>query len=278
MKCVHKVILFGAIMLTLVTSCRAPKDVAYFQDLKTGSVSVASSLTDIRIKPEDKLSIVVNTSDPALNALFNLVQDRKRLRSSSVTNLGEEYGYESAESTSYYTVDPDGNISFPVLGKLHVAGLTRYQIASLISTELKSRDLVKDPVVTVEYGNLGVSVIGDVRTPGRYEFNRDRLTLLDALAMAGDLLTTGRRDNVVVIRESVKGKRESYRVDLTDLQKLMESPVYYLQQDDVVYVEPNDKKKREATPSGNTAYSPSFWVSIASVGITVATLIATLVK
>lgn len=265
-------------MLTLVTSCRAPKDVAYFQDLKTGSVSVASSLTDIRIKPEDKLSIVVNTSDPALNALFNLVQDRKRLRSSSVTNLGEEYGYESAESTSYYTVDPDGNISFPVLGKLHVAGLTRYQIASLISTELKSRDLVKDPVVTVEYGNLGVSVIGDVRTPGRYEFNRDRLTLLDALAMAGDLLTTGRRDNVVVIRESVKGKRESYRVDLTDLQKLMESPVYYLQQDDVVYVEPNDKKKREATPSGNTAYSPSFWVSIASVGITVATLIATLVK
>ena len=274
----NKSAILCASLLIALASCTTPKDVAYFQDIKTGNTTQIQHQMDIRIRPEDKIAIMVTTSDPSLSTLFNLVQEQKRVLSTSATKLGETSTYQGNGETSYYTVDPQGNINFPVLGKIHVGGMTRYEVASYIENELKGRELVKDPIVTVEYGNMGVSVLGDVVKPGRYEFNKDRLTILDALAMAEDLQTTGRRDNVTVIREAVKGQQQTFQVDLTDMAALTQSPAYYLQQNDVIYVEPNDKKKREATPQGNATYSPSFWVSIASVGITVATLIATLTK
>ena len=114
--------------------------------------------------------------------------------------------------------------------------------------------------------------------PGRYEFNKDRVSIIDALAMAKDLTPNGVRENVIVLRETGDGKQQAYRIDLTDMAGIAGSPVYYLQQNDVIYVEPNDKKKRETTASGNSAYNPSFWVSIGSLGLTVATLVITLTK
>lgn len=265
--------------MLLLGSCSTPKNITYFPDLATGSIVQAESQLEIRVKPEDKLSIVVSTQDPALSMLFNLVTTQNRLgqTTSSVSSVGGASATSNGQ-VSYYTVDSYGDIVFPVLGKLHLAGLTRGQVAEKITDDLVKADLVKDPIVTVEFVNTGISIIGEVKSPGRYEFNKDRLTIIDAIAMAGDLTINGMRENILVMRNLGDGKQEAYRINLLNAQELATSPVYYLQQDDVIYVEPNDKAKRETTPNGNTPYTPSFWVSMGSFGITIATLIITLTK
>ncbi len=260
----------------MMASCSTPKNITYFPELNTGSVIQAERQLEIRVKPEDKLSIVVSTQDPALSALFNLVTVQNRLNTTSSSNSGS--AASSSGQVSLYTVDSFGDINFPVIGKIHIAGLTREQVAEHIEEELVKQDLVKDPIVTVEFANTGISVIGEVASPGRYEFNKDRLTIIDAIAMAGDLTINGLRENILVMRSTGDGRQEAYRVNLLDAQELASSPVFYLQQDDVIYVEPNDKKKRETTPNGNTPYTPSFWVSMGSFGVTIATLIITLTK
>lgn len=231
----------------------------------------AERVLDIKVQPEDKLSIVVSTQDPALSTLFNLVTVQNRLGSTSGTSSSGGSG-----QVSYYMVDSSGYINFPVLGKIRIAGMSRERVAEYIAEQLVSRDLVKDPIVTVDFANTGISIIGEVASPGRYEFNKDHLTIIDAIAMAGDLTINGERENILVLRNIGDGKQEAYRVNLLNAQGLASSPVFYLQQDDVIYVEPNDKKKRETTPNGNTPYTPSFWISMGSVGITIATLIITL--
>ena len=263
----------------LLGSCSTPKNITYFPDLGTGAVVQAERQLDIRVKPEDKLSIVVNTQDPALSALFNLLQVQNRLggTTSTTKSVGSASGGGNGQ-VAYYTVDSAGDINFPVIGKLHIAGMTREQVANYVAEQLVGKDLVKDPIVTVEFANTGISVIGEVSAPGRYEFNKDHLTIIDAIAMAGDLTISGMRENILVLRNVGDGKQEAYRVNLLDAQSLASSPVFYLQQDDVIYVEPNDKKKRETTPNGNTPYTPSFWVSMGSFGLTIATLIITLTK
>lgn len=276
-----KITLMGAIVasLLLATSCSTPKNITYFPELNTGAVVQAERQLEIRVKPEDKLSIIVNTQDPALSALFNLVQIQNRIggTTSSTRTVGSSNAL-SGNQIAYYTVDSFGDINFPVIGKIHIAGMSREEIANYIVEELVGRDLVKDPIVTVEFANTGISVIGEVASPGRYEFNKDKLTIIDAIAMAGDLTINGLRENILVMRNVGYGKQEAYRVNLLNAQELASSPVFYLQQDDIIYVEPNDKKKRETTPNGNTPYTPSFWVSMGSFGVTIATLIITLTK
>lgn len=259
--------------LMAVTSCSTPKDITYFQEQTTGSIVQAARVLDVKVKPEDKLSIVVSTQDPALSQLFNLVTTQNRL-----DNTFSSGGSSSNGQVSYYTVDSYGDINFPVVGKIHIAGLSREEVADKIVKELTSRKLVIDPIVTVEFANTHIAVIGEVASPGRYNFNEDHITIIDAIAMAGDLTVNGVRDNILVMRQTEEGKQESYRVDLTNASSLASSPVFYLQQDDVIYVEPNDKKKRETTPNGNTPYTPSFWVSMGSFAVTIATLIITLAK
>lgn len=269
---------FIAAALTL-GSCSTPKNISYFQDVATGTVIDPAKQLDIKVKPEDKLSIIVTTQDPALSGLFNLVTTPNRI--GQTTSATSQIGSASASSsgqTAYYTVDRQGNINFPVLGELHIAGMNRYEIAEHIEKLLKEKNLVKDPIVTVEFANTGISIIGEVSSPGRYEFNKDQLTIIDAIAMAGDLTISGERENILVMRKTADGKQEGYRIDLTDLQNLADSPAYYLQQDDIIYVQPNNKKKRDTTPNGNTPYTPAFWVSMGSFAITIATLILTLTK
>ena len=269
-----------ASFLILATSCSTPKDITYFQDMTAGKILNPEYVAPIRIKPEDKLSITVSTQDPALSAMFNLVQVQNRLQSStqsthtsgsSVSNTGNNY-------VSYYTVNPKGYIDFPVLGKLHIAGMTRFELSDYISELLVSRNLVKDPIVTVEYANTGITILGQVTSPGRYEFNKDHLNIVDAIAMAGDLQLNGKRQDILVMREEPDGATKAYRVNLLDMDELAASPVYYIQQNDVIYVEPNDKIKRETTPNGNTPYTPSFWVSVGSFAVTIATLIISLTR
>lgn len=271
-----KHILVALLSALLLCGCSTPKNVTYFPELQTGETMIANHVYDIKVRPEDKLSIVVSTQDPALSTLFNLVTTQNRIGQSTSSTSTVGAASSSGGQLSYYTVDSNGDINFPVVGKIHIAGLTREQVAAKVTDELVKSDLLKNPIVTVEYANTGISVIGEVKSPGRYEFNRDHLTIIDAIAMAGDLTRNGVRDNILVMRNIGEGKQRAYRVNLLNAQELASSPAFYLQQEDVVYVEPNDKAKRETLPTGNTPYTPSFWISIGSFAITIATLIITL--
>jgi len=184
-------------------------------------------------------------------------------------------GNVSSSSTGLmlaYTVDEQGDIDFPVLGKVAVQGMTRKEVAAYLRGRLISRDLVKDPIVTVEYVNLSVSVLGEVNRPGRIDILRDNFTVLDAIADAGDLTINGKRENVMVMRE-VDGEDQTYIVNLCDRQSLLLSPAFYLQQNDVVYVTPSRKRQRDANSIGNTFSQPGFWISVASLLTTVTALL-----
>lgn len=171
---------------------------------------------------------------------------------------------------STYTVDSNGDIEFPVLGKVHIAGLTRQQVSEKIARDLIQGKWVSDPVVTVEFANLRFSVVGEVNSPGTYPIVNDRMTLLEAIAKAGDLTPFGERE-IMVIREE-GGKRVKYLVNLKD-NTMFESPAYYLQQNDVIYVQPNKAVARKAEDNPNNLKSISLWTSIASLLTTVAVLI-----
>jgi polysaccharide export outer membrane protein len=269
MKRLYIVIAFFAIMVSTFTSCKTPSDITYFQDMDSiANLTVANPL-EIKIRPEDKLSIVVKSKDPALADLFNLAFITRRLGYSATSAGGND-------NMSVYTVDADGMIDFPVIGMLKVAGLSRREISNLIKNELISRELVKDPTVTVEYDNMYVSVLGEVNNPGRYNINRDRVTILDVIGMAGDLTIYGKRQSVVLIR-NIDGKTSTYRVDLTKIDDVYRSPAYNIQQNDVVYVEPNDTRARQSTVNGNNLRSTSFWISLASLLTSMGVLIVNII-
>ena len=267
-------------VLMIATGCKTPEDVAYFQDTTQDTIIIPSN-GEIKIEPNDKLTIVVKTMDPAVSALFNLSSVTERVGEGGVTTNPTGIINNTNNSTmnsgiSKYTVTSQGTIDFPVLGVLKVAGMTRNELAGFIKGELMGRNLAKDPVVTVEFANMGVSLLGDVTKPGMYELNKDNLTLLEAISMAGDLTLQGRRDNIAVIRE-IDGKVSTYRVDITNLKELAQSPVYYLKQGDIVYVEPNDMKKRQTTTNGNNVYTTGFWISVASLLTSITTTVGVFV-
>ena len=253
----------------LLASCASIENINYFQDAQKFNISVPVQPSMITIQPKDQVFIFVKCSDVELTTLFNLPYVTQR--------LGQTTG-SSASAASYpngivgYTVDQTGYIDFPVLGRIRIQGLTREQTADFIKNALISRELALDPVVTVDFANLSVAVLGDVKAPGRYFIDRDDFTILDAIARAGDLNITGIREKVIVLRME-DNVQKSYFVDLTSAQSLYTSPVYYLQQNDVVVVNPNDKRARESTVNGNNVRSSSFWISIASLAASVATLI-----
>jgi polysaccharide export outer membrane protein len=227
-----------------------------------------------RLRPKDKINIVINSTDPMLVSQFNL---------SSSTNTLQALGTDRAPITSVgnsnsrgqilaYTVDEQGDIEFPVLGKIAVAGHTRQEVASYLRTRLIARDLVKDPIVIVEYVNLGVVVLGEVNRPGRVDVMKDYFTILDAITFAGDLTINGQRDNVMVFRE-IDGEDQTFVINLCDRQDVLSSPAFYLQQNDVVYVSPNPKRRREANSAGNTFTQPSTWISLSSLLTTITALL-----
>lgn len=257
-----------SLALLLLASCSTPKDIAYFQDLQQGNSELKIASTgEIKVQPKDKLSILVNSQDIRLTNQFNLPVVSQLLGVST-----QQGGQPTSQGITGYTVDSEGNIDFPIIGKLHVGGLTREEVASFIKDQLVSKDLIKDPVVTVGFMNLGISVMGEVVKPGRYNIDRDNITILEALSMAGDLTIYGKRNNILVLRNE-NGKQEVYKVNLCSAKDLYASPVYNLQQNDIVYVEPNDTKARQSTVNGNTVRSTSFWISLASLLTSIAILI-----
>lgn len=252
-----KIVSFLTVVVA-VCACGNVTNIAYIQDLNDSFETSAGDKAMLRARPDDKLSIVVSSKDPLLADLFNLPIVAHRVGYSQSSSLS------TSQQVSCYTVDPEGYIDFPILGKVHIEGLTRSEIADTIKGELISRDLIKDPVVTVEFGNHYVSVLGEVTRQGRYALDRDQTSIFDVLAMAGDLTIYGERENVKVLRET-DGKQRIYEVDLTSGEKLLKSPVFYMQQGDVIYVEPNKTRTLQSTLNGNSVRSTSFWFSLGSL-------------
>jgi len=251
---------FFAVLL-LLASCATNKQISYFQDIPINedTTQAATLSPEIKLRPEDKISIIVNSKDPELTNLFNLPYTARILGQPSETPAA------SSQGTSGYIVKGDGTIDFPVLGSINVADKTRDEVSTYIKQQLISQNLVNDPVVTVEFVNLQFSVMGEVKAPGTYKINRDRVTLLDAISQAGDMTIYGKRDNVLVLRPDTVGKLSAYHVDMRSFDNVVNSPVYYIHQNDYIYVEPNKKRANESTVNGNTVQSASFWISIVSL-------------
>ncbi len=273
--------LITGMIALIMTGCGVPKDVAYFQDVDPAVILETAKSAPIKVKPGDKLSIIVKSKDPQLSALFNLPVYSSRVGQGGSTNgTGAElrpYTGGQSESVASYTVSPAGYIDFPVLGDIKVEGMTRAELSGYIKGELVGRELVKDPTVLVDFLSTGISVLGEVSRPGRYDLNRDDINIIEALTLAGDLTINGQRENVKVVRIE-DGKVNTYVLDLTDAASLVKSPAFYLSQNDVIYVEPNAQKKRSSTVNGNNALSVSFWVSVASLLTSVVTTIAVFIN
>jgi Periplasmic protein involved in polysaccharide export len=270
-----KNLLFIIAAVLLLASCNTSKRITYFQDIqdyKDASADAVPPAPEIRLRPDDKISIIVNSKDPELTALFNLPYTTRVLGAQT-----ENISSSSSYGTSGYIVKRDGTIDFPVLGSVQAAGKTRDELSAFIKNELISQGLVNDPVVTVEFINLQFSVMGEVRTPGSYKITRDYVTILDALSMAGDLNINGKRENVLVLRPDSIGKLTAYTVDMRSFASVQNSPVYYIHQNDYIYVEPNKKKANESTVNANTVQSAAFWISVASFLASVASTVSVIV-
>lgn len=247
-------------------SCTTPKNITYFNDVNNGATIAIAESKGITLKPNDKLSIIVNTKSSELNNILNLPVTTQVIGSSEMQSLNQGQG------TSGYTIDPDGNIDFPLIGKVKAAGYTRTELAAKLKELLETKDAAKDAVVTVEFLNIGFSVMGEVNSPGFHAFINDKTTLLQGLSRAGDMNLYGNRNNVKVIRMQ-DGKQQVYVVDLQNTEALMKSPAYILQQNDIIYVEPNNYRKRQATANASEVTKASFWLSAVSAIATLAVLI-----
>lgn len=250
----------------LLASCNSTKRVGYLQDTELFKEKQIETEHTITLQPQDAVTIVISSKDPKLAALFNLPKITFR---AGATQLSSAAAYDS--QISQYTIDMQGYIDFPVLGRVKIIGYMREEVAEFIKKKLIEENLVKDPVVTVEYVNLYYSIIGEVAKPGRYRIDRDKVNLFDAISAAGDLTILGKRDCVFVTRES-EGKRITYKVDLRSA-KIFDSPAYYIHQSDIIYIQPNKVRANQSTINGNSSRNVTTWISIASLLTTLGVLI-----
>ena len=264
--------------MLLLAGCRAPKNIVYMQDISEGTEISTVPSAPIRLKPMDQISIVVNCVDPQVSAMFNLPYFNRRIGEAQSLTGGSGNISNTSGNIAGYTVDSDGNIDFPVLGKINVQGKTRAEVCEYVKQLLINSKQIKDPIVTVEFMNLGFSVLGEVTRPGRYRIDRDEFTIFDALSLAGDLTINGLRQNVALVRDYGTDKERVFTMDLTKSTGIYSSPAYYIQQGDLIYVTPNKKKLRESTVIGNTTLTPSFWISLVSSVTSIAVSLAVLMS
>ena len=248
----RRFLLFGLVAL-LMSSCNTSKEIIYLQDVRLESPEEIKAAETITIEPKDMLSIVVSSSQPDAARIFNLP-----IMATQASN--GDLMYDSY--LNGYVVDGDGYIDFPVVGKIKASGLNRWQLQDRIMETLRDKKLLDDPVVTVDFMNFKVSILGEVTAPGTYSIKSDKVSVLEAIAMARDLTIYGKRDEVYVIREE-GGQRHSYKLDLRS-SDIFDSPAYYLKQNDVIYVQPNKMRAGQSTINENNVKSVSLWISVAS--------------
>lgn len=261
----------------LGSSCTEVRNLAYFQRLDKSASQLSQegkasananqlNLYEARIKPKDILSITIVSTEPEASRMYNLIMPQ-------ITESTYQNQLMSEPTLQTYLVDNDGFIEFPVFGKINVKGLSRKELEQMLHNKLAAAFSKEAPIITIRFENYSINVLGEVQRPGKYETKNDKITIFDALAMAGDLTIYGRRDNVKILRERADGYKMYITVNLTD-RNIILSPAYYLEQNDVVYVEPNKSRSR----SSNYGAAESFGISSLSVLLTLTSLVFTVFK
>jgi polysaccharide export outer membrane protein len=245
-------------LVILIFSCKPRKELVYYQNIDSLGSSASANTYEIKIQPDDLLLIIVSAEDAESAIPFNLTTV------SVPTTVGMSSSFNGQLSLQTYLVDASGAITFPVIGKLQVGGLSRSELQQLLETRIAK--YIKNPIINMRRMNFKISIQGEVTAPGTYTINSDRVTLIEAVSLAKDLTIYGKRDNILIVRE-VNGVKTYNRVDITKAD-FINSPFYYLAQNDVVYVEPNKVKINGAAVGSNT----SVLISVTSLVITLITL------
>lgn len=249
----------------LLSGCSSYKKVPYLQDEHVmKNIQESRPMHDVKIMPKDLLTITVNTADPEVEVadFFNLTIQSSF--NSARSSLSQQ------PTLQQYLVSNEGTIDFPVLGNLHVSGLTKGEVEDLIREKLGV--YLQNPIVTVRMANYKISVLGEVTRPGIFTVNYEKINIFEALSLAGDLTIWGMRDNVKLIREDALGNSEVISLNLNKTD-IVNSPYYYLQQNDVLYVTPNKSKAKNS----GIGQSTSLWFSAAGTLISIANIIATFI-
>ena len=252
----HFKIIFSVILISLLTSCASKKDVLYLQDIQNLAEQSEAMFSEPVLQPNDLLYIQVSAIDMETVAPFNLISSARGLLDSNTFN----------RDMIGYLITTEGTIDFPELGTLQVAGLTRHELTLKLKEDLST--YVKNPIVNITLANFKVTVLGEVLRPGFYEIKDERITLLEALGKAGDLTIFGRRDNIIILREQ-NGIKTHRIIDITK-SDFLQSPYYFLQQNDVIYVQPNGPQINSSAYNRNAGV----YISIASVLISIIVLIS----
>ena len=251
----------------LLSSCGTVKNVAYLQNSDSINFEKSRFLYDARIMPKDQITISVNTTTPEASLPFNLLLQ-------NAYQQGRTISSGAGGTLMPYLVDNQGFINFPIVGKLHVGGLTKSEAEKLVTEKIRPYMAESEnPVVTVTMASYSVSVLGEVNRPGTFQVSREKITILEALAQAGDLTIYGVRDRVKLIREDATGKKQIVTLNLNDAN-IVNSPYYYLQQNDVVYVEPNNVKAQNSKVGQTT----TLWFSATSILISLTSLLYNILK
>ena len=265
MKVIRK-IFYSLTAVLVLASCGSQKDVPYFQNAKDIDLSKSQYLYDARIMPKDQLSITVSTLDDQAAVPFNMT-----VPTPMTVNQRSSYSQAMLQT---YLVDNDGMINYPVVGQLKVGGLTKAEAEKMIEDKIRPYMAAEEnPIVTVRMTGYQISVIGEVARPGTFTVSREKISILEALAQAGDLTIYGQRKNVQLIREDATGKKSIYTFDLTDAD-IINSPYFYLQQNDVVYVTPNKVKAQNSSVGSMT----TLWFSATSILISLTSLLYNILK
>lgn len=265
MKRFNRIIL-PFIALALFAACGTQKDVPYFQNAEYVDLSQSQYLYDAKIMPKDQLTITVSTTNDEAAVPFNMT-----VPTPYTVNSRNTYSQAMLQS---YLVGNDGNISFPILGTIHVGGLTKSQAERMIEEKIRPYMAeTENPIVTVRMTGYQISVIGEVARPGTFTVAREKISILEALAQAGDLTIYGQRKNVQLIREDATGKKSIHIFDLTDAD-IINSPYFYLQQNDVIYVTPNKVKAQNSSVGSMT----TLWFSATSILISLTSLLYNILR
>ncbi len=253
-------------MMMFIGSCSGSKQVAYFQNIDSISLAASRGLYEAKIMPKDELTITVITTNPQASAPFNLTVSNT-IGSSGQLSTGQG-------SLQGYLVDNNGNINFPVLGNIHVGGLTKNQAEDKIREGVKPYLAASEnPIVTVRMSSYRVTVVGEVGSPRVIPVNTEKMSVIEALAQAGDLSIYGKRNNVLLIREDATGQKQAHRLNLNDAN-IFNSPYYYLQQNDIIYVEPNSVKAKNSAIGSST----TIWFSFIGIVTSVASLVVNILR
>ena len=253
-------------MVVLLGSCSSGKEVPYFQNIDEISLAGSKGLYDAKIMPKDMLTITVSTTDPAAAAPFNLSVGNTVGASGQLSNGGG--------NLQGYLVDNDGNINFPVIGHMHVQGMTKSQCQDMIREKLLPyMAATENPIVTVRMSSYRVTVTGEVNRPGVIPVSTEKMSIVEALAQAGDLTVYGKRDNIMLIREDETGQKKMVRLNMNDAN-LINSPYYYLQQNDIIYVQPNSVKAKNAGIGPST----TLWFSFIGIVTSISSLLVNILR